>query len=171
MSIVWVGESDKVLQRENPCSKVITTDADVRLDIDSIRYLATVAFIEKVDEFCRLHVINSVHRKRISFESKWHSLDDISFIRNSGLGFHNDTFIIHSYDWSEEMPDDKDDDKGTNVDNPNKFNFVDIQTGATISWYKYVPRGLRVNRIMNALLSRDDGLKNMIDRIHSSLDA
>lgn len=54
---------------------------------------------------------------------------------NSGVKFKNDVFEIEAYSWDE------------SYDQPYNFKFRDIE----VSWYKYLGRGMRVNRDVSAL--------------------
>lgn len=130
--------------------ETVPTIADVPsipLDRYSVNGLATTAFLQKLSELVAVHVYNELRME----------LDESPCIGNDGRRFDNDRFFLHAYSWA--------DDELANV-----ANFFDRKTGAAVSWYKYVPRGLCINAKFRNLLD-NDLTANELRELHDTLNA
>ena len=98
--------------------------------------------------------------------------DTDSFVGNYGNSYRCDAFIIHCYDWDNSWQNDAWDDTLGDIApgylDPNSDCFLDIETGAAVSWYKYVPRGMSVNDAMLDAL-KSDMLHQMMERAYAEM--
>ena len=134
------------------------------IDRSSVYGLALAQFLSDISFHVSEHLENgNGHLGRF---------DADSFVGNYGNSYRCDAFIIHCYDWDDSWQNDAWDDELGDIApgylDPNSDCYLDAETGAAVSWYKYVPRGMSVNDAMLDAL-KSDRLHQMIERAYAEM--
>ena len=140
---------------------------NISIDRISVYGLALTAFLQRISEEVALHAFNMDWQPDCApYEFAY---DDyrLDFIGNYGNAYRCDAFTIHCYDWDEswqdEAWDDERDDFKPGYLDPNSDCYLDVESGAAVSWYKYLPRDICVNDAMMRMLD-DDRISDLLSR-------
>lgn len=167
--MVFVNGINKIDERSNANANphVGYVAPSIPLEGGSTNYYAIHGFIKNIDEHVTVHLMNEG-----IIDSPW--IDDATgqFITNTGSSYRCDVFTLHAYDWDDTWADEAFDNTIGDIPpgylHPNSDNFLDVETGAAVSWYKYMGREMCINQAMLDALNNNK-LGEITNRIAASL--
>ena len=140
---------------------------NVPIDRTSVYGLALTQFLVRISDEVALHAFNMDWQPDCA---PYEFADDdyrLDFTANNGNSYRCDAFTIHCYDWDESWQDDAWDDELYDLKpgylDPNSDCYLDVKSGAAVSWYKYLPRDICINDAMMRMLD-DDRLGELLGR-------